>query len=350
MQIEPVNIMQIAIASPAGLLGVGLTIRHRFRALGVLLLTFAVHMSINVLGDAGIWRFANVVTPALSLLYGPLFYFFIRGLVFKSGLLGLRDLVHLIPALVAIFIVEWLGVVRAATVISLITYGALGLVNIWRFHRATDAIRSDALSLRLNWIIAIFVGFEVLVALDVIRVLTVQFQPAGFQDLSYAISMLAVATLFGVLVYFAMNRPRYFSGLTDKEFRMAPRKSVAVVGPSPEDRAGFEQIEKIVLARGLFRQPHLTLFDLANETDLPERDISRLVNQLSGRNFCDFINAFRVKEAMRLLRDEESGSKTILTIAFEAGFASKSTFNAVFKTESGETPSVYRRHIVQTSE
>jgi len=60
------------------------------------------------------------------------------------------------------------------------------------------------------------------------------------------------------------------------------------------------------------------------------------------KSFYDVINSYRVEEAKRLLLDEKNRNYTILSVGFEAGFNSKTTFNPVFKKFTGVTPTEYR--------
>lgn len=343
MHFEPVNIIQIAIASPAALAGFFMVARPRLRALGALLIVFAVHMAFNVIEETGAFSDPPLVTPALSLLYGPLFFLFIRGLIFKERDLSGRDLLHLAPFLMAFLFMDRMWVIRAASAASLVAYGAACLFYIWRFHRAADAVRSDSHALRLNWILAVFAGFAALTALDVARMMTVALQPPGTDQFFYSFSLLAAAGLFSVIVYYAVHRPVYFDGLTGDEFRENAARAPDESAPSSADRLAFERLEETIEAGALYKRPHLTLFDLANATNEAERELSRLINRMSGRNFCDYINAFRVKDAARRLAASEADQETILAIAFDAGFSSKSTFNAAFKRELGVTPSAYRQ-------
>jgi AraC-like DNA-binding protein len=63
---------------------------------------------------------------------------------------------------------------------------------------------------------------------------------------------------------------------------------------------------------------------------------------VSVENFYDLVNGYRVEEAKRLLLDSKSINYTILSVGFEAGFNSKTTFNTVFKKFTGFTPTEFR--------
>ena len=93
-----------------------------------------------------------------------------------------------------------------------------------------------------------------------------------------------------------------------------------------------------------YRDAELTIGQLAYRLVLPEHVLRTLINgDLGYRNFKDFLNSYRIKEACRRLTDTADASVPILTIALDAGFRSLSTFNRVFKDTQGVTPSSYRR-------
>jgi AraC-like DNA-binding protein len=91
----------------------------------------------------------------------------------------------------------------------------------------------------------------------------------------------------------------------------------------------------------LYRQPALSIAQLAKRSGYPEYLVSAVINRRFGQPFWDWVNAYRVREAQARLLDA-SEPRTALDIAFEVGFTSKSTFNAAFKRLLGETPSQCR--------
>jgi AraC-like DNA-binding protein len=67
-----------------------------------------------------------------------------------------------------------------------------------------------------------------------------------------------------------------------------------------------------------------------------------------NKTFYDLVNGYRVEEAKRLLLNPNNRSFTILSVGFEAGFNSKTTFNTVFKKFTGLTPTDFRERQKQT--
>jgi AraC-like DNA-binding protein len=90
-----------------------------------------------------------------------------------------------------------------------------------------------------------------------------------------------------------------------------------------------------------FKDPGLSLPDLAKALNVSPQQLSRLINERKGRNFRSYLNSLRIEEIKReLLRFPE---KTILDIALENGFNSKTAFNTEFARSCGQSPSEYRK-------
>ncbi len=104
----------------------------------------------------------------------------------------------------------------------------------------------------------------------------------------------------------------------------------------------FDEITKAIITNKLYLESDLTLSKLAKLFGKSNQKISEIINQYSGKNFNDFINHFRVKEAKIKLLAKENKQYTIATIAFDVGFNSLSSFNYAFKKFVGVTPSAFR--------
>ena len=121
--------------------------------------------------------------------------------------------------------------------------------------------------------------------------------------------------------------PRYErSGLTDRE---AQRLKNALASAMDKDR--------------LWSDSDLTLADLAARLSTTPHKLSEVLNSQLGQTFYDFVNGYRVREVQRRIAAGEAQNINMLTLAMDAGFASKSTFNMVFKKHTSKTPSDYRQ-------
>lgn len=94
-----------------------------------------------------------------------------------------------------------------------------------------------------------------------------------------------------------------------------------------------------------FRKNDLTLQDLADALSVSPHNLSEMINTQVGKNFYDLVNGYRVEEVQRRLTDPGSAHLTVLALGLEAGFNSKSSFNAVFKKHTTMTPSQYRQKV-----
>jgi AraC-like DNA-binding protein len=107
----------------------------------------------------------------------------------------------------------------------------------------------------------------------------------------------------------------------------------------PELRCWTERLRAHMAAARPYLAPELTLGELAAQLRTNPTWLSRVINSGCGQNFNDFVNEYRVRAAEQKLNDPKLDHYTLLAIALEAGFNSKSTFNRVFRKLRGKTPS-----------
>ncbi len=104
----------------------------------------------------------------------------------------------------------------------------------------------------------------------------------------------------------------------------------------------FAQLSKHMKEVKPFLNADLTLDQLANQLGVPPHQLSQAINQQGGTNFFLLVNTYRVEVIKERLIDPAYSSFSILGIAQDCGFRSKSTFNKIFKDITGETPSAYQ--------
>ena len=95
----------------------------------------------------------------------------------------------------------------------------------------------------------------------------------------------------------------------------------------------------------LYSNPALTLPMLAKKLKLSPNTLSQVLNGYCGQSFYNFVNTYRVEEVIGMMHDPKFDDKSVLELLYEAGFKSKSTFNPIFKKQTGKTPSEYRKEI-----
>ncbi len=112
---------------------------------------------------------------------------------------------------------------------------------------------------------------------------------------------------------------------------------------SPSESVLHEKLSA-AMADGAYREPGLTIAGLAEMLDTPEHRLRALINKRLGhRNFSAFLNRHRIAEAKERLSDKDAVDLPVLTIAMDLGYNSLTPFNRAFRSETGTTPSEFRR-------
>ncbi len=134
--------------------------------------------------------------------------------------------------------------------------------------------------------------------------------------------------------------PEHVGGESVKEYQYA--KSLI----SDEDLQQYrKQLSHIMKDERLFLNPYLTLNDLAKTLGIPSNHLSQLLNKGFDQNFSEFVNNYRLNHFKEEIKKPEKQNFTLLALAFESGFNSKTVFNSFFKKATGTTPSAYLKSV-----
>ncbi|WP_407505646.1 helix-turn-helix domain-containing protein [Elizabethkingia miricola] len=111
----------------------------------------------------------------------------------------------------------------------------------------------------------------------------------------------------------------------------------------------WEKLDNLVVKQQLFRNYDLTLDLLSAQTCINKYQISEMLNGYKHKSFYSYINEYRIEYFKHIVNKaiEKDEDINFLSLAYEAGFKSKSSFNRYFKEINGETPSEYYKNIVQ---
>jgi AraC-like DNA-binding protein len=232
-----------------------------------------------------------------------------------------------VPSLLAnpvwFFLTELLPIVGMVAVLAV--YGS----KLYEFHKNR---RRQASALSLGQYPRFYGMFAFLTILTFLWIAGVIFKWPVFSGIEVFLAL----CLFG-LGYIGYVDPEFFTLPTSPREKQAEKPDFTRF----DDQTEFERLLDAFRRDGLHTQSGLTLEDVAGRLQMPGRYISYLINQYSNTNFNGFVNAFRVEEVIRKLADPKEQHKTILSLAFEAGFSSKSTFNQVFRQHTGKSPSQF---------
>lgn len=157
------------------------------------------------------------------------------------------------------------------------------------------------------------------------------------RDSLIALQVLQRSAIFVITLYFLVSnfdlRPGFF-------FKEVPK----VKATTTDDPQMNVRLQALMEIQKVYKNEGLTIGQLAELMNEQEYRLRRLINgQLGFRNFNDFLNQYRVKEACQVLSDPNQSRKTILEIAYDLGYQSIGPFNKAFKELQGVTPTAYRK-------
>ncbi|HGM6067969.1 TPA: helix-turn-helix domain-containing protein [Stenotrophomonas maltophilia] len=251
--------------------------------------------------------------------------FFLRGLVPAEGMLA-----RTLPGIAEL---EWMRLNIVLYAYSL-SYVIAGLLRVGRYRRGLLRRRSDADRMSLHWIDAMAVS-QILIWL----IATTQWL-VRIPWIDYPLIYGLVAAWVFLMGYFSLTQTAV---LVEPVAEQAPANRE--VAPASDDARVAEvevRLSQLMAEQQLYREPALTIGQLARRSGYPEYLVSAVINRSFGGNFWEYINRQRIEAAASHLADG-ADTRTILDIAYACGFTSKSTFNAAFKRLLGETPSVFRK-------
>ncbi len=143
--------------------------------------------------------------------------------------------------------------------------------------------------------------------------------------------------------YNGFTQPEIFSSL---QFQMTtPEETALTIEEYQEDNQRFFEMSATIVERGLFKDPNLDLRSLSDQLEMKEKEVSRLIKSNTQKNFYHYINQFRIEDFKKLLTSPKASQLSLLGLAMEAGFSSKSTFYSVFKNTEGITPKQYQNQL-----
>lgn len=370
--------------------------------LALLLAVPTLNIAREMLAHAGWYDSLNGYATAmlyvpwqLNLLLGPAYYLYFRSLTSQEFRLLPRAWWHLLPGLLQLALVVgalgydllWLhggrglpqlagtrgpALVAVETFSHYLGYLQYGLLPAycWRvladYRRYTRYLQnnfSDTERLR-------FAGLRQLLLVQVLALVLSQL--FTLVDWKFGLSDAASWNYFflrGLLVYWliavglqanyaAATTPLRFDTTPDlpttlelaAELSLAPvadapaRQAVPEAGLpaaqlAPELLVWRDKLLALMTEEQPWLEPELTLTEVAKRLRITPGLLSKVINSGCGQNFNDFVNAYRVREAQRLLADPRFAHYSLVGVALESGFNSRSTFNRVFKKLVGQAPS-----------
>jgi AraC-like DNA-binding protein len=314
--------------------------------------------------------------PFIAFTYGPFLYLYTRHTTRRQHHFEIINYLHFVPFLIFFAVSVWLrdyqmfnlpsGFFSMDRMISLrIVYSAAFFVSISLYSILTfrlirqhqrDIVNNfsfTSVAATLNWLkiisISFYSAYLLLFILGGINVLGtyMPFDP-------YYVVFIFVVIISFACSFYGVKQPQIFTYQTDESDagtaadRGTERYSKSGLKP---DQAGeiLEQLLTTMMVSKPYLNRDLTIFDLSAQTGISRHYITQVLNEYYGKNFFSFINEYRVKEAADRMANIKFMNYTILAIAYDSGFNSKSAFNKIFKEQMGVTPSDYRENLLKST-
>ena len=103
-----------------------------------------------------------------------------------------------------------------------------------------------------------------------------------------------------------------------------------------------QRLDTYMLDEKPYLDPDLRIEDVAKALNIKRHYLTQIISEKYNKNFFGYVNEFRISDAQRMMSDKENDGMTILRIAYDTGFNSKSSFNRIFKNVTGLSPSEYK--------
>ena len=363
-------ILNLLGATQALLLAVALfSTKRGDRTANRLLAAFAAAIAISVGGVSLKTSPYILAFPHLSKIHqpfyflgAPLLYLYTRALLSREPKFDRRDLLHFIPfGLCAVYMLpyylkggagkfepsllynstRWFTVRSALLLLQFLAYLSLigvMLVTCSRRVKGRDPAAEKTTLFRVRFLLGTFIA---LWAVGVLHYVASLLSPAYYHtpetDLIIPLGLTAVIY---ALAYLGLKKPETLTG-ADKP---SPAKKYERSSLTKEMSERYvRKLLDLMEAEKPYTDSELTLQKLAEKLSIPARHLSRVINERLNQNFADFVNSYRVEEAKRRLTDPSKAHCSVLAIAEEVGFSTKSSFNLVFKKQTNMTPSEFRK-------
>lgn len=219
-----------------------------------------------------------------------------------------------------------------------------GLSLIGQHQHSIQQRFSDIENIDLNWVKKLLWVILISLTVGVLLILSANFVALFEFSLAFVVLFTLVAIQVFYIGYYGISQTNLFTIADEIEPLNLSTLSKNV------DKEELEKLKLYVVTSQIYKQNRLTIEQLSEACGLSVSTISSLINQGANVNFFDFINQYRVNEVIRQLQTPKNQQVSLINIALESGFNSKTSFNNVFKKLTGKTPSAYRNSILNLPE
>ena len=310
------------------------------------------------------------ITDTIGFLIGPVLYFYVIALFKPKRLQPKVIAIHLLPAVLYIVFIsvpflisiiqdryffdflefldrnEYLLHIQAC---YLLVYCLWSLITLSKYRSISKTYYSNLKKIDVRWIKYLIWGIMGIMLLDLSLVLFSGSIKVPHLSGDQIITM-AMVILVLYLAYYGTHQsqillPEYSEGqVKGLELDSTNTPSHHLANATAEEITHLKNRLHVVLKNQRpYADENLTLASLAQLLPTTDRKLSALLNHYLDTSFYDLVNSYRVREVKEKMVLPEYNKLTLLAVAFEAGFNSKTSFNRIFKKETGLSPSSYKK-------
>lgn len=305
----------------------------------------------------------------LPLLHGPFLYLYTIALTRKKSW-SWKCFLHVIPIVVGFILILPFLVLDSTEKVKIYQNGGIGFIvtakmllaaalasgffytirtlqEIFKYQRILKKNYSQVEKINLQWLLRLSIGLFLMWV-----IVFVASDPYIF----------TACVIYVILIgYYGIKQTSVFASLSS-EFVTNMDQSMAQADPKNENDSISLKYEKTFLKEPqlevikselevlmqkekMFLTPELTLTMVANRLQIHPNSLSQVINRTEQKNFFDYVNYLRIEEFKRKIADPGNSQFTIIALAYECGFNSKTAFNRNFKAFTGCSPSEYLKSV-----
>jgi len=318
-------------------------------------------LTLQINGVVFKWEFLQHIDDAFFLLYGPIFYLYAQGVIFKDFKLSSGNLLHLIPYLLLTILLlslrnltpniseeiikndlPWQYYLLSALVYAhFFVYLGLTYRSLLKYRKIIKDNYSQIDQINLDWLSVSINTFGLVAFVSLIQSFITL---AGNRSVFIVSSVLLLIFIFyfvNKVILKALRQPEIFAGIAQNETSKYLGSNLTP-GQIEEYK---KQLLVLLRTEKSFLNPQVSLTDLSEKLSVSTKHLSQVINQSFNKSFFDFINTYRIQEVQQILKESVDDKMTVLEAMYDAGFNSKSSFNTAFKKETGQTPTEFRKMI-----
>lgn len=299
----------------------------------------------------------------MTLLYGPMLFLYVSKFSLSKTRLTAKDCIHFVPFLLFLLLLILVPgeknvlakLLAGASALSGILYCVVCFILLNNHQNNIENTFSNIEKINLAWVnrlvfslLILWTGVFILVTLKRFLLFEISL------DWFFAMIPLFIFYIgyFGIkqqAIYYSQVKELDSNSIiaipkTKKSYDNSCVKSSLV----PDTMSAIHSQLVTSMERDKhFLNPTLSLNDLSEELNIPPHHITQTLNGYASMNFYEFVNEFRVEEFKEKIRLGEADSFSLLGIAFDCGFNSKSSFNRIFKNFAGQSPSAYHNSLME---